>query len=135
MVYKVEVETKARVEFVNITWMARDLVHSSGVASGLCNMYVPHTTAALTINEGADPSVVQDIIAQLETMVPQHNRYRHSEGNSPAHIKASLMGSTETVMVESGDLVLGTWQAIFFCEFDGPRRRRLFVRIVPDSSQ
>ena len=135
MIHKVEVATKARVEFVNITRTIQELVHSSGLENGLCTMYVPHTTAALTINEGADPSVVQDIIAQLDTMVPQHNRYRHLEGNSPAHIKASLMGSSETVMVESGELLLGTWQAIFFCEFDGPRRRKLFVRIVPDSSQ
>jgi secondary thiamine-phosphate synthase enzyme len=95
---------------------------------------VPHTTAGITINEHADPSVVQDIAAQLEKMVPQHNRYRHLEGNSPAHIKASLVGSSQTLFVEDGRPVLGTWQGVFFCEFDGPRNRSLLIKIVPDGT-
>jgi secondary thiamine-phosphate synthase enzyme len=107
-------------------------VASSGIESGICYLFVLHTTAAITVNEHADPSVVKDIAAQLDAMVPQHSNYRHAEGNSPAHIKASLLGSSETLLVEGGKLVLGTWQGIFFCEFDGPRNRTLLIKIVPE---
>ena len=132
MIQKIGVATKSRVEFQDITRQVRDVVRSSGVEGGVCYVFVPHTTAAVTVNEHADPSVVEDIIAQLDVMVPQHSRYRHMEGSSPAHIKASLMGSTETLLVDGGELVLGTWQGVFFCEFDGPRNRNVFIKVVPD---
>lgn len=105
---------------------------SSGIESGVCYILVPHTTAAVTVNEHADPSVVEDIIAQLEVMVPWHNNYRHGEGNSAAHIKASLMGNSEVVFIEGRRLFLGTWQGIFLCEFDGPRSRNVLVKISAD---
>jgi secondary thiamine-phosphate synthase enzyme len=118
------------VEFQNITRAVQEVVDSSRIGSGVCYLFVPHTTAAVTLNEQADPSVVEDIIEQLEAIVPQHGGYRHSEGNSPAHIKSSLLGSSAMVLVDDGKLVLGTWQGIFFCEFDGPRSRSLLVKIA-----
>jgi secondary thiamine-phosphate synthase enzyme len=130
MIHRLSVNTKARVEFVNITRLIQDVVASSGIKNGLCHIFVPHTTAAVTVNEQADPAVVEDIIAQLDALVPQRGKYRHTEGNAPAHIKASLLGSTETLLVENGRLVLGTWQGIFFCEFDGPRSRSVLVKIM-----
>jgi len=108
------------------------VVKSSGVESGICHVFVPHTTAGVTINEHADPSVVEDISAQLEATVPQHGKYRHSEGNAPAHIKASLVGSSQMLPVESGKPILGTWQGIFLCEFDGPRTRTVLIKITSD---
>jgi len=132
LLHKIEIKTKYRVEFQDITARVREVVESSGIESGLCYIFVPHTTAGVTVNEHADPSVVKDIVAQLDVMVPQHNSYLHMEGNSPAHIKASLVGTSETLFVEGGRLVLGTWQGIFFCEFDGPRNRKLLVKVVPD---
>ena len=134
MLYRLSVRTGGRVEFQDITGIVRDTISSSGVKSGVCHVFVPHTTAGVTINEHADPSVMQDIADQLDKMVPQHNRYRHLEGNSPAHIKASLVGSSQTVFIEDGRPVLGTWQGVFFCEFDGPRNRSLLIRIVADDS-
>ena len=106
--------------------MAKEL----GVKSGICWMFVPHTTAGITINEGADPSVQSDIINQLDKIVPLHGDYHHLEGNSAAHIKASLIGCSDLVFIEDGRLKLGTWQSIYFCEFDGPRTRRLMVKIT-----
>jgi secondary thiamine-phosphate synthase enzyme len=100
------------------------------VQSGICHVFVPHTTAGLTINEHADPNVTRDIAAQLDSMVPQHSHYQHAEGNAPAHIKASLIGSSVTVFVEEQRLVLGTWQGIFLCEFDGPRQRTVLVKVT-----
>jgi secondary thiamine-phosphate synthase enzyme len=132
MLHRLSIRTSSKVEFQDITGTVRDTISSSGVRSGVCHVFVPHTTAGITINEHADPSVVQDIIAQLDKMVPQHNRYRHLEGNSPAHIKASIMGSSQTIIVEDGRPVLGTWQGVFFCEFDGPRNRSLLIKIVPE---
>jgi secondary thiamine-phosphate synthase enzyme len=132
MIYRVEVKTKSRVEFQEITQKVRDIVGASGVQSGVCYIFVPHTTAGVTVNEHADPSVTEDIAAQLEAMVPQNKSYRHLEGNAPAHIKASLMGSSEALLIEDGKIVLGTWQGIFFCEFDGPRNRTVLVKIIPD---
>ena len=120
------------MEFQEITRKVRDAVGASGVQSGICYLFVPHTTAGVTVNEHADPSVAEDIMAQLEAMVPQSGHYRHMEGNAPAHIKASLMGSSEALLIEEGKIVLGTWQGIFFCEFDGPRNRQLFIKIMPD---
>jgi secondary thiamine-phosphate synthase enzyme len=130
--HQLNITTRARVEFQDITLEIANLVRKSGVRSGVCRLFVPHTTAGITINEHADPDVIEDIKAQLEAMVPRHGGYRHAEGNSPAHIKASLMGCSLALLIGDGDLVLGTWQGIFFCEFDGPRHRQLFVKIVPD---
>ena len=132
MIHRLSVKTRSRIEFQNITRAVQEVVDSSHIENGVCHLFVPHTTAAVMLNEQADPSVVEDIVGQLEAIVPQHGDYRHSEGNAPAHIKAALLGSSETVFVEDGRLVLGTWQGIFFCEFDGPRNRSLLVKIVPD---
>ncbi|MFC1901665.1 secondary thiamine-phosphate synthase enzyme YjbQ [Chloroflexota bacterium] len=133
MIYKLDIKTGSQVEFQDITQKVNDTVGLSGVRSGICYLYVPHTTAGITVNEHADPSVVEDIEAQLEVMVPQNNNYRHLEGNSPAHIKASLVGTSGTLFIEGGGVVLGTWQGIFFCEFDGPRNRHLLIKIMPDN--
>ena len=132
MLSKVDIKTSSRVEFQDITRMVRDIVGSSGVKSGICYVFVPHTTAGIIVNEHADPSVVEDIAAQLDKMVPQHGNYRHLEGNSPAHIKASMLGDSEMLFIEDGGMVLGTWQGILFCEFDGPRNRHIIIKIVPD---
>ena len=132
MTHRISIRTRAKVEFQDITGEVQNAVGSSGIESGVGYIFVLHTTAAVTVNEHADPSVVEDIIAQLEVAAPQHNKYRHMEGNAPAHIKASLIGNSVTLPIEGGRLVLGTWQGIFFCEFDGPRNRTLLVKIVPD---
>ena len=129
---KLGVSTRSRVEFQDITSKVQELVRSSGIGSGICHIFVPHTTAGVIVNEHADPSVADDIARQLDRMVPQAGDYRHLEGNAPAHIKAVLMGSSETLLVENGKLVLGMWQGIFFCEFDGPRGRTVLIKIVPD---
>jgi len=126
------VKTKAKTELIDITAEIRRWVQSQGISEGLCMLYVPHTTAAVTINENADPSVPADILMVLNQIVPWEAGYRHREGNSPAHLKATLVGASEMVAVESGSLVLGTWQGIFFCEFDGPRTRSLHVRLFKD---
>jgi secondary thiamine-phosphate synthase enzyme len=126
----VSVKTTARVDMVDITHLVRQEVEKEGVTNGLCVVYVPHTTSGVTINEGADPAVCSDIIKKLKQLVPPHDGYRHMEGNSDSHIKASLMGSSVTVLVEGGCLVLGTWQKIFYCEFDGPRSRKFFVKTI-----
>jgi len=130
--HKINIKTRSRVEFQEITDRVRDIVKESGVESGICVVYVPHTTAGVMINEHADPDVVEDIAAQLEIMAPLTGDYRHSEGNSAAHIKASLIGSSATVIIEYGEMALGTWQGIFFGEFDGPRSRSVLVKIVAD---
>jgi len=123
------VKTGARSEMVDITASVQKEISKAGVADGICMVYVPHTTAGVTINEGADPAVCRDIIGKLDDLVPPNAGYRHMEGNADSHIKASLMGSTVSVLVENGRLVLGTWQKIFFCEFDGPRSRKVYVKI------
>ncbi len=120
------------MELQDITREIRSIIEKSGVESGVCYVFVPHTTAGIMINEHADPSVAEDIAAQLEEIVPRHRNYRHLEGNSPAHIKASLIGDSRTLFIEDGKLVLGTWQGIFFSEFDGPRSRQVIVKIVAD---
>lgn len=124
------VKTKARTDLIDITSDVQNTVRSSGIADGLCLLYVPHTTAAITINESADPSVKDDILMILNEIVPWEAKYRHLEGNSPAHVKSTLVGASELVAIENGRLVLGTWQGIFFCEFDGPRNRKLHVKIM-----
>ena len=123
------VKTKAQTEFVDITSEVQKVVSSSDVRDGLCMVYVPHTTAAVTINESADPSVKADMLMVLNEMVPWDAGYRHLEGNSPAHIKSTLVGASELIAVENNSLVLGTWQGIFFCEFDGPRTRKVHVKV------
>jgi len=126
------VRTSARTELIDITSKIARLVKESGVSEGRCMLYVPHTTAAVTINESADPSVKDDILMVLNQIVPWDANYRHGEGNSPAHVKSTLVGASETVAIENGSLVLGTWQGIFFCEFDGPRTRKVHVRITAE---
>lgn len=128
------VKTNARFEMVDITHRVSAVVRESKVTSGVCHVFVPHTTAAVTINENADPSVPRDILAELDKVVPLNDNYHHMEGNAAAHIKASLVGSSETVFVDKGELVLGTWQSLFFCEFDGPRTRRVLVEVVSSES-
>ncbi len=126
------VKTRVKTEFVDITSEVNRLLASTGsVVDGLCFLYVPHTTAAVTINESADPSVRKDILKVLNDIVPWEAGYRHLEGNSPAHIKSTLVGASEWIAVENNRLVLGTWQGLFFCEFDGPRNRKVHVRVVP----
>jgi secondary thiamine-phosphate synthase enzyme len=127
-----QVKSSEKTEVIDITPSVQEAVRKAEVAEGICFIFVPHTTAAVTINENADPSVSGDMIMELNKIVPFHDRYHHLEGNSPAHIKASLIGSSQTIFVESGKLVLGTWQGIFFCEFDGPRSRKVYVKVVSD---
>ena len=126
-----EVKTTARNQLVEITDRVRDAIVASGVKSGLCVVYCPHTTAAITVNENADPDVVHDMLLYLNKTIPQHQGgFRHGEGNSDSHIKTSLVGPSVMVIVANGDLVLGTWQGIYFCEFDGPRSRKLHVQTI-----
>lgn len=129
---EIAVTTHSKTEFIDMTTRIQDAVAREGMASGLCMVYVPHTTAGVTINESADPSVQRDILMVLDRMVPARADYRHLEGNSPAHVKASLMGASALVGVTGGRLVLGTWQGIFFCEFDGPRSRKMHLRFIRD---
>ncbi len=128
MLKEFSIRTNRQVEFVKLTGQIQKLLDESGIQEGICHIYIPHTTAGITINEGADPDVVRDMTMELNKIVPFEDGYRHAEGNSAAHIKASMMGSSAAVSIENGKLVLGTWQAIFFCEFDGPRTRRVLVR-------
>jgi secondary thiamine-phosphate synthase enzyme len=125
------VKTRSKTELIDITSDVQKLVASSNISDGVCMVFVPHTTAAVTINESADPSVKSDILSILNRIVPWESDYRHAEGNSPAHIKATLVGASELIAVEGGQLVLGTWQGIFFCEFDGPRTRKVNVTLLP----
>ena len=126
----IEIRTKAREEFVDLTAEVGRLVAASGVVSGVCVVAVPHTTAGVTINENADPDVRADMAMTLRRIVPDALPYAHGEGNSPAHVKASLVGSSATLVVEGSRLQLGTWQGIYFCEFDGPRTRKAWVQVV-----
>jgi secondary thiamine-phosphate synthase enzyme len=130
MMQTFQVRTSARTEFIDVTRSVEEAVRQTGVGDGICIIFIPHTTAAVTINENADPNVVQDIIMELNKIVPFQDPYRHMEGNSPSHIKASLVGCSQVVFVESGKLVLGAWQGIFFCEFDGPRDRKVHVKVI-----
>jgi secondary thiamine-phosphate synthase enzyme len=129
-VQEITVQTHARCELVNVTARLQQAVTDSGIAEGLLTASVQHTTAGLTVNENADPDVATDLLAQLERMAPKRADYRHQEGNSDAHLKASLVGAAVTVLVSEGRLALGTWQGIFFCEFDGPRRRQIKARVL-----
>ena len=125
------VRTGGHAQFLDITDQVEEVVKGSGVSTGVARVYVPHTTAGVTINENADPDVVHDILEDLDRLIPEsEGYYRHGEGKSSSHMKASLMGSCQTVLVENGRLVLGTWQGIYFCEFDGPRTRRVHVQVT-----
>ncbi len=124
------VKTHKRSEMLDITSELRDIVARSGIKNGACLVYCPHTTAGITINENADPDVVHDLLTIMDTMVPWQNGYAHAEGNSAAHAKSSLMGCSAWVIIDEGQLVLGTWQSVFFCEFDGPRSRKVHVRVI-----
>jgi len=130
MIRRLEIATSSRAQMVDVTREVQRAISESGVQEGFCHIYVPHTTAGIAINENADPSVAQDILAVLEKIAPRGGSYRHLEGNADSHVKASIVGSSETVLIEGGRLVLGTWQGLFLCEFDGPRRRRLLVEVV-----
>ena len=132
MIAQLEINTKSTAELADITAAVQQVVGEQGMQSGVCHVFVPHTTAGLTLNENWDPSVRADMLMELDKIVPWNDNYRHGEGNSAAHIKASLMGFSQTILVEDGRLVLGTWQGIYLAEFDGPRRRRVLVRLVSD---
>lgn len=131
MLKTISVKTSSRTELVDVTSQVQNELTQSGIRDGWLSLYVPHTTAAITINEGADPAVKADILMVLNQIIPWEANYRHMEGNSPAHVKASLLGPAETLFVSRGRLVLGTWQKIFFCEFDGPRNRKLHLQMAP----
>ena len=126
----INVSSSRTDQFIDITADVAKYVRSSGVSDGICSVYIPHTTAAVTINENADPDVKSDMITGLRNIVPDDPRYDHAEGNSPAHIKSSIIGNSVQVFIENGRLVLGTWQGIYFCEFDGPRSRKVHVKVI-----
>ncbi|MDQ1257415.1 MAG: hypothetical protein QG656_2019 [Candidatus Hydrogenedentes bacterium] len=128
--YTFAVRTGSHTQFVNIDRDVQRAVDESGIESGVAHVFVPHTTAGVTINENADPNVVRDLEAILERMAPWNNGYTHDEGNSAAHAKASLMGFCQTVLIENGRLALGTWQSLYFAEFDGPRNRSVWVQVI-----
>ncbi len=128
---EISVRTRSRSELQDITPQLSRLVQQSKVADGLMVVFVPHTTAAVTINENADPSVQSDILNELKRLVPLAGSYTHSEGNSAAHIQSTLLGSSQTLFIQDGRLALGTWQGVYFCEFDGPRTRKIWVKIIP----
>lgn len=127
---KINVQSEKRTQLLDVTGQVGKILGRSGMSEGVCHVYVPHTTAGVTINENADPDVMRDIQQKLSALIPQQDGYRHSEGNSDAHIKASLCGFSVMVPVAGGRLQLGTWQGIYFCEFDGPRRREIYVRLI-----
>lgn len=126
-----DVRSRSRVEFLDITSKVRDVISRSGVRDGIAVVYVPHTTAAVTINESADPAVAKDIMNKLSELVPENGSYRHTEGNSDAHIKSTIVGNSVNLIISQGSPVFGTWQGVFFCEFDGPRNRKVIVQVVP----
>lgn len=132
MLKRLEVKTRTRTELVDITGEVEKIVQESEIKEGVCCLFVPHTTAGITLNENADPSVRRDIIRELDKVIPFEDNYSHKEGNAAAHIKASLVGSSTTIFIEEGRLVLGTWQGIYLCEFDGPRLRKVLVKITED---
>jgi len=133
MVQTIQVNTPDHSAAVDITELVSRKVRDSKVRSGLCIVYVPHTTAGVTVNEGADPAVMDDIISSLDNLVPWRAGYKHTEGNSAAHIKAVLVGGSAHIIIDSGRLLLGTWEHIFLCEFDGPRTRKIRIKIISDS--
>ncbi len=133
MRFEIEVKTGTRDDLIDITAQVRECVRESGVENGICVLFVPHATAGLTVNENWDPSVKADSLTALDRLVPWRANYKHVEGNAAAHIKSCLVGTSETLLVESGNLVLGSWQGVFLAEFHGPRRRRVLVRVMADT--
>jgi secondary thiamine-phosphate synthase enzyme len=131
----VRVKTDRRTQLVDVTPKVQRIVSESGVASGVCHIYVPHTTAAVMINEHADPDVATDLEGVFDRLVPKAGPYRHSEGNTDSHAKASLVGASQMIFVEGGKLALGTWQGVFFCEFDGPRERKMWVKVIREGEK
>jgi secondary thiamine-phosphate synthase enzyme len=129
--HKIKVETASAREIVDVTTLVSRVVREIGVMRGICHLFVPHTTAGITLNENTDPNVRRDFLAALEKSVPTEGDYLHAEGNSAAHILASLVGSSQTAFVENGKLVLGAWQAVYLCEFDGPRTRTVLIKVIP----
>ncbi|MBC7321118.1 YjbQ family protein [bacterium] len=128
----ITIRSSTKEQFIDITGLVQGVIDKMGIKDGLCVVYVPHTTAGITINENADPDVIGDIEGHLDKLVPGSGDYRHIEGNSPAHIKSSLVGHSVTIPIESGKLLLGRWQGIFFCEFDGPRARQVIVKLIKE---
>lgn len=127
---KIKLQTRSRTELLEITQQVENIVRGSGVREGVCCVYVPHTTAGIIINENADPSVRRDILSTLNKTIPFEGSYTHAEGNAPAHIKSSLVGFSASIPICDGKLALGAWQGIFFCEFDGPRSREVFIQLL-----
>ena len=134
MLFKYDVTTEKHSEMKDITYLVQRAVTESGVRSGICTVFVPHTTAAVTINENADPDVVRDFTMEINKIVPWEDGYRHMEGNSAAHLKSSMIGFSEQLIIDSGRLVLGTWQGIYFCEYDGPRHRKVYVKVIGEET-
>lgn len=130
MTQTITIRTTQRTELVDITYQVEEIVRKSGIKDGVCYLFVPHTTAGITINENADPSVRRDINTELSRLIPSDRHYQHTEGNADAHIKSTLINCFQIVLIEDNKLLLGTWQGIFFCEFDGPRTRRVYVKII-----
>lgn len=133
MLIQMNIKTSKHTQMINITGTVQKAVTESGVKEGICTVFIPHTTAAVTINENADPDVVRDFTMEINKIVPWEDGYQHMEGNSAAHLKASMIGFSELVIIDEGRLVLGTWQGIYFCEFDGPRSRKLYLKITEDA--
>ena len=131
----ISVKSKSKTELIDITSKVNKAVGESNVDKGFCFLFVPHTTAAITINESADPAVKSDLLMVLNQIVPWKADYQHMEGNSPAHIKATLVGASEMIAIENDRLLLGTWQGIFFCEFDGPRTRKVHIQFLKDKAK
>ena len=130
MLTKLNVRTSEHTQMLDITAQIQAVVRESGVKDGICTVFIPHTTAAVTINENADPDVVRDFTMEINKIVPWEDHYAHMEGNSAAHLKSSMIGFSEQIIIDNGYLVLGTWQGIYFCEFDGPRHRNVYVKIM-----
>lgn len=127
---EISVKTSSHTQFIDITSKVSEVFQKAGIKDGICTVFTPHTTAGITINENADPDVPRDIIKEMGKVIPLNDGYDHIEGNSAAHIKSSLFGCSETVIIRNGSLMLGTWQSVFFCEFDGPRNRKVWVEII-----
>ena len=130
MIHEISIVTEKQSQLLEITGKIQSLIEKSTVKDGIALLFVPHTTAAVTINENADPDVASDLLQGLNKLIPLHDNYRHAEGNSAAHIKSSLIGSSEQLIIRNGKLLLGTWQGIYFCEFDGPRKRKLQIKLL-----
>ncbi|SFL81268.1 secondary thiamine-phosphate synthase enzyme YjbQ [Halanaerobium salsuginis] len=132
MLHKLNIKTHSKVELIDITSRIRELLKSEKIGNGSIQIHVPHTTAAVTINENADPAVKEDIIKEINKIIPFSDNYSHREGNSAAHLKSSLFGVDQNLLIDNNELVLGTWQAVYFCEFDGPRTRNIYIKFKKD---